>query len=187
MKTKFCLFVAAFFALFSTISCEEQGLWEHDVFPFDINMIIEDTEGNNLLNPEYEGNIIDKIKIIYDGEEYQINEIVTRALPSKFYGLRHFCDDSGKHFITFGNFRGETNYKNEKITIDWGNGTSDEVTFTNKVKGGSHTPTLDIERTIKLNGKTINADIEIPISGFPFGNESTLNEPPSGKAFIIVH
>ena len=35
-----------------------------------------------------------------------------------------------------------SNYKEEKITINWGDGTSDEVTFTNKVRGSSHTSSV---------------------------------------------
>lgn len=190
MKKKTNILLLTLFALSGIIitSCEEKGYWIHDVLPFDINMIIEDADGNNLLNPEFEGNIIDEMTITYNDETYKIEKdkenIATRMLYSEFYGLRHFCSDTGRHFVTFGNFVGERNYKDEKITIHWGDGTSDEVTFTNKVKGGSHTPTLDITRTIKLNGKEVNPNIDITSSNVPV---EYVNEHPYGKAFVIVH
>lgn len=190
MKKKTNILLLTLFAFSSIIltSCEEKGFWCHDVSPFDINMIIEDADGNNLLNPEFEGNIIDEMTITYNDETYKIDntkeKIATRALPSEFYGLRHLCSDNGRHFITFGNFVGEHNYKEEKITINWGDGTSDEVTFTNKVRGGSHTPTLDITRTIKLNGKEVNPDIDITSNNIPV---EYVNEHPHGRAFVIVH
>jgi hypothetical protein len=188
MKKKTNILLLTLFALsgITLTSCEEN--WLHDVIPFDINIIVEDANGNNLLNPEFEENIIDKITITYNDETYKIEKdkenVATRALPSKFYGLRHFCSGSGRHFMTFGNFVGECNYKNEKITIHWGNGTSDEVTFTNKVKGGSHTPKLDITRTIKLNGQKINPDIDITPIDILMENPY---DYPNGRAFVIVH
>lgn len=187
-KTNILLLTLLAFSSIILTSCEEKGFWCHDVSPFDINMIIEDADGNNLLNPEFEGNIIDQMTLTYNDETYKIDNtkenIATRALPSEFYGLRHFCCDNGRHFITFGNFVGEHNYKEEKITINWGDGTSDEVTFTNKVRGGSHTPKLDITRTIKHNGQKVDADIEIILRTILMENPY---DHPNGKAFVIVH
>lgn len=189
MKKRVNTLFLTLFTLSSIIftSCEESGNYIYDIPPFDINIIIENSNGNNLLDPEYEGNIIDNLTLTYNDEVYKIDtedfDISTRALPSIFHGLRLLRDDNGRHFITFGNFDGETDFNNEKISISYGKGKNDEVTFTNKVKTGSYIQKIDIKRTIKLNGKTVNPDIDIPTNDRQWKYS---HEQPNGKAFVIT-
>ncbi len=100
----------------------------------DVVILVYNANGDNLLDPDFEGNILDNnITIEYEDEVYAImtnneEETATRALPPpEWYGLRlHYSERFDTHELLFGEFG---RCLGNVITINWGDGTSDEVKF----------------------------------------------------------
>ena len=63
-----------------------------DIYPTIIYISVEDTQGNSLLDPKVEGNILENgIKIIYQGKTYEKDSLydgLSRAYLARFYGIR---------------------------------------------------------------------------------------------------
>lgn len=120
-----------------------------DYAPITLYLHATDAEGNNLLDPDYEGNILGRnISATFGDSTYHIyrREAETRYYLAHFYGLYLWTDI--EPCLTFGEFQGERTYTNESVTIDWQNGQKDVITFSNKlIKAGK------IERSYTLNGK----------------------------------
>ena len=124
---------------------DERYIW--DVNPYCINVLVQDSEGNDLLGD------CSKIEYEYNGDIYTVND-ATRALPAEFYGLCRFVNKKGSYFLSFGEFDGDKDVTDEEIIIHWGDGTSDCIQFSNdcNIKGKN----LEIERVVKLNGKVVD-------------------------------
>ena len=53
----------------------------------------------------------------------------TRFYMPTMYGIRTFLRRDGRYALVFGELDQTMIYKDEKLTIDWGNGTQDVITF----------------------------------------------------------
>jgi hypothetical protein len=134
----------------------------------DVCCFVRNADGENLLDPATEGNILDnEITVDYNGETYGMNgNAGTRASHEVWYGLRvepynDFSDDTP--VLKFGEFRSTSHdsgsYRGETLTINWGDGTSDEIKFDLYVKG-SH----NVKQKIWLNGELQSEDsLEVTI------------------------
>ena len=70
-------------------------------------------------------------------------------------------------FLTFGEFNGDDTFDNEKVIIDWNDGTQDVITFSSKLIWKSkNKPVFD--RKFCLNGKD---------NGLQFGGFVIIKEP----------
>lgn len=119
-----------------------------DIVPGTISIIVKNATGDNLLDPDFEGNILDnEIYVEYDGETYTLDEnaVETRAIPAIWYGLRYA--EAAKR-LWFGQFSTGADYRGEIFTINWGDGTSDEIKF-DLFTRGSH----NVKKKIWLNGE----------------------------------
>ena len=96
-----------------------------------INFTVTDSKGNDLLNPEYSGNILkNNVTITYDNQTFKSNDIELRLyLPEPLAIRKSYNQNLKKHLLTFGEFTPIDNLKNETFTIDWGDGTKDVVKF----------------------------------------------------------
>ena len=125
--------------LFSSCSEDNNGgddlIW--DFAPINFYMTVQDAEGNDLLSPTTEGNILNQdIKAIYKGKEYKLNELAlpnTKAYLAILYGLHIVETEEGRCLLCFGELQGEDTYEDETITLDWGNGTTDVITFSSRL------------------------------------------------------
>ena len=144
-------------ALFSSCSENEENpddiIW--DFAPINFTLSVQDEQGNDLLNPQTEGNILNQdIKAIYQEKTYRMDELampVTKAYMAILYGLRHVEAEDGRWLLRFGELQGERTYDNETITLDWGDGTSDVITFSSRLTWNSpEDPEFD--RHFYLNG-----------------------------------
>lgn len=145
MKTKNLLFglCSLLLCLPLLIACEDDNnggenggglIW--DFAPINFYITVQDAEGNNLLSPQTEGNILNQdIKAIYRGKEYGLNEPVadTKAYLATMYGLRTWETEDGSYLLSFGELQGESTYKDETLTLDWGDGTRDVITFSSRL------------------------------------------------------
>ena len=160
MKTNvlFSLFIGISLcqAFFLTSSSEGNGGNDDNIWDFaPINFIIavQDAEGNDLLSPLTEGHILEQdIKAIYQGKEYKLNEQVaqTKAYLAVLRGLQTFMTEDGRYMLFFGELDGTDTYDNETLTLDWGDGTTDVITFSSRLDWHGNNP--DITRHFYLNG-----------------------------------
>lgn len=143
-------------ALFS--SCSENNEYPDDIIwdfaPINFTFFVQDEQGNDLLSPLTEGNILGQdIKATYRGKEYKLNELTlpnTKAYLATLYGL-HIVEREDGSCLCFGELQGEDTYEDETITLDWGDGTRDVITFSSRLTWNSpEDPEFD--RHFYLNG-----------------------------------
>jgi len=66
-------------------------------------------------------------------------------------------------YLSFGEFSPTSNYTNTKFTIDWGDGTKDEITFDLYITWKDYQPT--VHSNVSLNGKPHKGWIELVKKG----------------------
>ena len=133
-------------------ACDDSGsddmIW--DFAPIELYIAVQDAQGNDLLNPE---------------KDVPISQ--TKAYLAHFNGLQTMKFETGKYFLTFGEFNGDDTFDNEKVIIDWNDGTQDVITFSSKLIWKSkNKPVFD--RKFCLNGKD---------NGLQFGGFVIIKEP----------
>jgi hypothetical protein len=68
--------------------------------------------------------------------------------------------EDGRYALCFGELDGADTYKDATLTLQWGDGTTDVVTFSSKLKWKGHNP--KINRSFKLNGTEVAKDTPRP-------------------------
>ena len=134
MKKK-SIFLGLPLALFALTACEDEPeeflIW--DFTCYSMEMEVSDEAGNDLLDPANADNILgDSIRVLYNGEIYSLDtaSITTRFNMPQPLALRYYQDyDTHKYRLAFGEFTPEDDFKNESFTLDWGDGTTDEISF----------------------------------------------------------
>ena len=108
---------------------DDRLIWDFNCY--DINFAVTDSKGNDLLNPEYAGNILkNNITITYNNQTFKYNYVELRYnMPYPLAIRKVYNEYLNKNLLTFGEFTPADNFKNETFTIDWGDGTKDVVTF----------------------------------------------------------
>ncbi len=165
-----CLFVA----LFSFSSCEDNifsnghnMVW--DIAPVRISFYVKDYDGRDLLSPSYEENILNnKIKVLYNGEEYPLNvdmsevdrgdDAKTRAYMPIMRGLS--IDKFGNdHYLKFGEIDGAKS-QDIILVVDWGDGTKDTIRVIHKFRWKNN-GYPDSETDYYLNNKRVDSGFTI--------------------------
>ncbi|MFI3279816.1 MAG: hypothetical protein SNG49_00810 [Rikenellaceae bacterium] len=143
----------------STIGCEfgSDVIW--DVGPVDMYIRVYNQEGENLLDEDVEGNILENdIKITYNDVEYRLGEDVeeTRAYLPEFMGLQLYTQNAlGEKDcrLYFGQFEGADDYT-LTATLDLGDGVEREVGFIHEFEWKKGEPVG--ETTYTLDGKKLD-------------------------------
>lgn len=128
-----------------------------DLYPMNITFSAADADGNDLLDPESNLNILDKITVQYRNKTYTVGEkdesMHTRAYKPHWEGLsteyseRHEC-----YLLRIGEFGPDGGgHHNDKLTINWGDGTKDEITFDFYVTWSKCEP--DVYSKFQVNGE----------------------------------
>lgn len=138
---KHSVLIFTILCLLTVISCEkEYEIPEYDTWPVSADIFVVDKDGNNLIDPEFPGNILDEnITMIHEGEVYErldycepfagdpdIPDVETKALPpAKFRGLQtvHHVMNHGynsKHYLVIGYYEPDENFDWKEFVIDWG-------------------------------------------------------------------
>ncbi len=147
-----------------SFSCSEsEDFVIRDFSPIEMKMYVMNEEGYNLLDENTENNLLgNAIKAINNGAAYYLDtstveeekEPVSRALHATFYGLKLMKDRDGQPYVCFGEFDGARNFDNEIITLDWGDGTYNTVTFDSRVSWQKSEPI--IHRYFYLDKELVN-------------------------------
>ena len=114
------LFLAGLFTLATSCTssddddAKESSVWEVPPVTYRIEVVGED--GQDLLSPFSDENLLESLRVIYDGESYKpdtLDSNGTRAIFPSFYGLK-LCKrrNSDYYYLAFGNFevRGKTEF-----------------------------------------------------------------------------
>lgn len=154
MKKLLYLIPLAFVFLLSFSACGDDE--ETVPNPEDLEMMLVDAEGNNLLDPDNNLINIDGAKLLFDGKEYPLIDksgpslqvAIPEVLSFGFYKLVRFVNDDYQILLVVTPFKSLALNKEHKLTIDWGNGSSDVIKL-------SYTKISDTEysRSIYLNDK----------------------------------
>ncbi|MDE6288673.1 MAG: hypothetical protein K2M00_07815 [Muribaculaceae bacterium] len=114
--------VVAVVALCFNACDNDDVIW--DIAPVSLDFIIVDSDGNSLLDPAREDNVLNNdIYIVYQGKEYPIVDFtkdpqplpLSRAYLASFYGLRALPEAGedwspmSKRYLSFGEFDGAAN------------------------------------------------------------------------------
>ena len=142
-----------------------------DIFPIELGISVTDKQGQNLLEPETEGNILNsKMYIIVNEKEYEVGmerpeqpywpDPFTRSLPAEWYGAfiapTFWTTDSEDPDFSFnrlwiGEFDGLDDEDKVELYLD---GHQFEITITNKMIDWSN---FHIDRHIYLNGEEVGS------------------------------
>lgn len=175
-KCLFYIISALFVVLFAGCDKEKEDVIGYIDFgegglpPWDVYFFVNNAAGDNLFDPDFDGNILDRqITVTHNGKTYRMNETSADAgysLRTERRG-RLYEPDSYYIALRFGEFYKELRskgYHNETFTIDWGDGTTDQVrfdsyiSFTEDKKGiyvevnGVETPATIVQK-LWLNGE----------------------------------
>lgn len=140
---------------------DDDMIW--DFGPIVLYLSVENPSGDDLLNPQTKGSIAQwEIKALYRGETYEKDCFPnrSRAYMPHFRGLQTELSSDGQYYLSFGEFGGGTTFDKEQVTIDWGDGTRDVITFSNRLTWNSKNKPV-ITRKCWLNGEKNETNCEV--------------------------
>jgi hypothetical protein len=137
-----------------------------DMCPIDFMVMVEDAQGNDLLDSVRTDNILDKITVSYLGEDYSVQKDYpyahTRVYVPRFRGLVFGKkmwgtnkSDNDRYMLDFGEFDGGENVNLREIKLDMGDGNILTLAYKNSFKWNSNSEP-DVDRTFYLNGEAVN-------------------------------
>ncbi len=141
--------------LFSACSKDEEGgdiVW--DFWNYNMVFAVSDASGRDLLDPAEEHNILgNDIRIRYEETEY-VPADESRATERGELALRHGYDEgTGRYVLAFGQFSPTNQYHGASFTIDWGDGTRNDVAFDCYVTGTGDDPV--VRKSLTLDGEPV--------------------------------
>ena len=170
LKHLFSLLAFCMLALNFT-ACEKDGpeegaIW--DFHPIQIYFTLTGDNGEDLLDPSTPGSYAGlKITATYEDKIYEKDAFEGKNIPygraifAHLYGIYTIQLTDGRYALCFGELNGDDTYKDATITLNWGDGTTDVLTFSSKLKWKGHDPVIN--RSFKLNGTEMAKDTPCPI------------------------
>ena len=171
--TSFCILALALM----TVACAEIGDPEGldrpivDWYPVNVILLVQDKDGNDLLNPSLSGNYFEGASITFKGENHEARRLEPgeywSAIPTKAYlarikGFRLVYETltiSGKQenrwFLVFGEIDGALDM-DEDLVVTWPSGETDTIHYhcsDHRVVKENGEWIIDCKRSWKLNGK----------------------------------
>ena len=172
MKRFFYLLAYCILALsFTACEKEEDGpdpdvTW--DFYPIEFYFTLTGENGEDLLNPSTPGTYAGRnITATYEDKTYKVDVFEDNKIP---YGRAYFAQLFGiyttqlneeRYALCFGELDGAHTYKDATLTLNWGDGTTDVVTFSSKLTWKGHDP--HITRSFYLNGTQVAKDTATPV------------------------
>ena len=170
MKDYFYLLAYCILALGFT-ACEKDGPapdTTYDFSPINMYFTLTGENGEDLLNPATPGSYAGlNITATYEDKTYEKDVFEDNKVP---YGRAYFAQlfgiyttqlEDGRYALCFGELDGAHTYNDATLTLNWGEGSTDEVTFSSKLKRSGHDPYFI--RSFKLNGTQVAKDTHTPI------------------------
>ena len=170
LKQFFCLLTSCMLA-FGFTACEKDGpaegaIW--DFSPINFYFTLTGENGEDLLNPATPGSYAGlNITATYEDKTYEKDVFEDNKVPysrayfAHLFGIYTTQLEDGRYALCFGELDGADTYKDATLTLQWGDGTTDVITFSSKLKWKGHDPVIN--RSFKLNGKEVAKDTHRPI------------------------
>ena len=170
LKQFFCLLASCMLA-FGFTACEKDGpaegaIW--DFSPINFYFTLTGENGEDLLNPATPGSYAGlNITATYEDKTYEKDVFEDNKVPysrayfAHLFGIYTTQLEDGRYALCFGELDGADTYKDATLTLQWGDGTTDVITFSSKLKWKGHDPVIN--RSFKLNGKEVAKDTHRPI------------------------
>ena len=169
LKQFFCL-LASCMLVFGFTACEKDGpaegaIW--DFSPINFYFTLTGENGEDLLNPATPGSYAGlNITATYEDKTYEKDVFEDNKVPysrayfAHLFGIYTTQLEDGRYALCFGELDGADTYKDATLTLQWGDGTTDVVTFSSKLKWKGHDPVIN--RSFKLNGTEVAKDTPQP-------------------------
>lgn len=168
MKSKLVLMLLVVATLFG---CDVEDGKEHkdnmiwDVMPININISVQNRDGEDLLSPLCKDNILqDSIYVSYDGLKFPLGEDMSSQTMSRAYlavlsglSLSKYGND---YILIFGEFDGAKDW-NDSFVINWGDGSYDTISFTRDFEWGSDGAPKITNSALYLNNKKVEEELVI--------------------------
>lgn len=170
MKHYFYLLACCMLAL-SFTACEKDGpeegvIW--DFYPIQIYFTLTGDNGEDLLDPSTPGTYAGlNITATYGDKTYETDVFEDNKIPygraylAHLFGIYTTQLKDGRYALCFGELDGADTYKDATLTLQWGDGTTDVITFSSKLKWKGHNPVIN--RSFKLNGTEVVKDTPRPL------------------------
>ena len=98
--------------------------------PMEVRIVVQDSEGGNILDPLIDGNISqNEISATFQGRTYPRDKSDRATLS-----LRTITDESNDPVLLFGEIHATMPLDGEPLVLDWGDGTSTEISLYNSWK-----------------------------------------------------
>lgn len=162
------LLIALFsFTFTACIDSDDSDMVITDYAPITFYMQVNDASGKSLLSPEKNADFFTGTYISYYGKEFPIvdcrdytaddwnrHTVVSRYYMPRFYGFI-LVNIDGEPRLYFGEFDGAVATQNESFIIHWADGSTDEVSYSNKFSSEGN-KTINT-RKYYLNGKELES------------------------------
>ena len=170
VKQFFCLLTSCMLA-FGFTACEKDGpaegaIW--DFSPINFYFTLTGENGEDLLNPATPGSYAGlNITATYEDKTYEKDVFEDNKVPysrayfAHLFGIYTTQLEDGRYALCFGELDGADTYKDATLTLQWGDGTTDVITFSSKLKWKGHDPVIN--RSFKLNGTEVAKDTNHPV------------------------
>ncbi len=164
--SKFQLLIACLLVNVLFISCEKEPhnhnnnngmIW--DVTPLNVIIYVQDSDGNDLLSPQFSDNILDDdIYVTYNDMKFPLgvdmsSETMSRAYLAVLSGLHH-SKYGNDYYLIFGEFDGATDW-NDSFVIHWGDGTEDKIVFQHDFEWSADGSPDFVSSALYLNDKKV--------------------------------
>jgi hypothetical protein len=155
---------------FGFTACEKDGpaegaIW--DFSPINFYFTLTGENGEDLLNPATPGSYAGlNITATYEDKTYEKDVFEDNKVPysrayfAHLFGIYTTQLQDGRYALCFGELDGADTYKDATLTLQWGDGTTDVITFSSKLKWKGHDPVIN--RSFKLNGTEVAKDTPRP-------------------------
>lgn len=141
------IFVSSLLLVLLLASCSEteEEMPIYDYNPIYFEVCVKNANGEDMLDSTavlYDRQFVDSTMVTYRGKTYPMNyrmeyhQAGTRAYYSPFWGINIVRLDSTRYAAEIGPIMRDENYDNEKIQIQWGDGSRDSITFTSHFTAG---------------------------------------------------
>lgn len=159
------------FSVMGFTSCEEEGNKIWDISPIEFQFFVKDKDSMNLLNDSTtRAEFMENVSITYKNKEYKCEGVLdslyyansksieeSRMINVVFSGftIKQIIYMTGKPYvISFGEFPGTDEKSEISFTINWGDGTKDEVYYKGTFNYTDDEPIT--HREFYVNGKLVS-------------------------------
>lgn len=156
--------LAGLILLMSVSACDDNDGLIVDWAPVSISITVTDSNGNDLLNPQSNSNILDGTSLTFKEKTYEVSYDFmnhfegAKAYMPTMYGLQldtARTDGNALCRLLFGEIDGGADM-NEDLVINWGNGTTDVINY----QCSKHNERkLSCKREWKVNGKKFGGEV----------------------------